>query len=304
MKGDGFHQMWSALTVTGQELLWDAVGETVQADLPRIEALARALRQSNRKRGSLMLNPAVRIPAWVGPVDIHGQPGGYDLNESDDDVLAGALYEAGGSLCTRGLGTGARDSKAAVLIEWLRSDHPGLKPRRILDLGCGIGASTLPWAEAFPEAEMHGIDGGAGLLRYAHARAESLGQKVHFAQQNAEKTSFPAGFFDVIVSHNLFHESPRAATRAVLREARRLLAPGGVFLNLDVPAQNADCDLFQEFLGDWHTLYNAEPWWRAWSELDPAAALAEAGFAPVHCIAGNETRRDGPGHWMVFGARA
>lgn len=302
MKGEGFHQMWSALTFTGQELMWDAVGESVQNDLPRIEDIARAIRKSNRKLGSLMLNAAVKMPAYVGHIDIHGQPGGYELDESEDDVLAGALYEAGGNIYARGIGTGAHDSKAGALIAWLRREHPGLAPKRILDIGCGVGTSTVPYAEAFPDAEVYGIDVGAGLLRYAHARAEKLGHAVHFAQQNGEKTTYANGFFDLIVSHNLFHESPLAASRAILREAKRLLAPGGLLVNLDVPAQNADRDLFQQFLGDWQTLYNAEPCWRAYAGMDLKAELKDAGFAESRVFATKEAKTDSAGHWQIFGA--
>lgn len=303
MKGEGFHQMWSALTVTGQELMWDAVGDSVQGDLPRIEDLARRLRKSNRKLGSLMLNPAVKMPAYIGHIDIHGQPGGYELNESEDDVRAGALYEAGGNLYARGIAIGAHDSKAGALVAYLRREFPDAAPKRILDIGCAAGTNTVPWAEAFPEAEVHGIDVGAGLLRYAHARAEALGHAVHFAQQNGEKTSYPNGFFELIVSHNLFHESSLAASRAILREVKRLLAPGGILLNLDVPAQNADRDLLQQYLGDWQTLYNAEPCWRAYAGMDLKAELTTAGFAGNRSFVGKEKKLDGPGHWMVFGAQ-
>ena len=38
---------------------------------------------------------------------------------------------------------------------------------------------------------------GAPLLRYAHARAEMLGRKVHYSQQNAESLDFADGSFDL-----------------------------------------------------------------------------------------------------------
>ncbi|MCL6753034.1 methyltransferase domain-containing protein [Nostoc sp. CCCryo 231-06] len=60
-----------------------------------------------------------------------------------------------------------------------------------------IGNSTLPYVDGFPDAEVHAIDVGAPMLRYAHARAESLGKRVHFSQQNAEQTNFPDESFDL-----------------------------------------------------------------------------------------------------------
>nr|WP_287287651.1 class I SAM-dependent methyltransferase [Okeania sp. SIO2B9] len=58
-------------------------------------------------------------------------------------------------------------------------------------MGCTVGANTLPYVDAYPNAEVYGIDLAPAILRYSHARAESLGKRVHFSQQNAEKTNFP-----------------------------------------------------------------------------------------------------------------
>ena len=77
--------------------------------------------------------------------------------------------------------------------------------------------------EAYPEAEVYGIDVAAPMLRYAHARAEALGRRVHFSQQNAESTNFRDESFDLIVSHILLHETSAKAVRNIMRECHRLL---------------------------------------------------------------------------------
>ncbi len=82
---------------------------------------------------------------------------------------------------------------------------------------------------------MHGIDVGAPVLRYAHARAESLGVPVHFSQQNAEHTDFETGSFDLVLSHIVLHETSKSALVASLRECHRLLRPGGLMLHLEIP---------------------------------------------------------------------
>jgi len=51
-----------------------------------------------------------------------------------------------------------------LLRGFLREREPAFAPRRILDLGCGVGNSTLPWAEGFPGAEVHAVDVAAPLL--------------------------------------------------------------------------------------------------------------------------------------------
>ena len=216
MAGEPLYQTWSSLMRASQDMMWDAVGASIERDAPRMEPRARELRQSNHKRGSLMLDASVKMPEYIGHIDVHGQPGGYEQDEAPDDIVSGALYESGGNLYSRGVAIGRNDSKAGCLIGYLREQHADLKPRRILDMGCSAGGASVPYAEALPEAEVHAIDIGAGMLRYAHARAESLGLPVHFSQRNAEETGFPDGHFDLIVSHNMFHEVSRGSGKRIL----------------------------------------------------------------------------------------
>lgn len=303
MQREGVHQMWSALSRSAQEMMWESVQTTIGRDLARLESTARRLRQRNRKLGSLMLDPMVRMPAYVGKIDIHLQPGGYELDEGGDDILAGALYERGGGLYSRGVGIGGHDSKAGALLAVIAERYPDFEPKRIIDLGCSAGGATVSYAEAFPGAKVYGIDIGAGMLRYAHARAESIGLAVHFEQMNACKTRFAEGDFDLVVSHNLFHEVSATEARAILRECHRLLSPGGVVAHLDVPARGGDMSLFERFIADYQTLYNAEPCWRAYLDMDHRAELIRAGFAGTNVFALKQAKMDGPGAWWVFGAR-
>src|SRR3546814_19045785 len=68
---------------------------------------------------------------------------------------------------------------------FLKARFPDFKATRVLDMGCTVGMSTLPYVGAYPEAEVHAIDLSAPSLRFAHARAESLGKAVHFRKANA-----------------------------------------------------------------------------------------------------------------------
>ena len=121
----------------------------------------------------------------------------------------------------------------ASTVDWIKQKYPGFKPARILDMGCAVGHSTVPYAQGWPEAEVHGIDVAAPMLRYAHARAESLGAKIHYSQQNAEKMDFEDASFDLIVSHILLHETSEKAIRRVISECHRLLRPGGLMVHAE-----------------------------------------------------------------------
>lgn len=272
--GDPYYRRWSALERNSQEMMWQAVQLSVERQLPRLIDAARA---TGPRLGSLRLTPGLAPPAYVTAVDIHLMPGGYLAEGTAGDVAAGALYDrgvyvyAGGRMCPQNADVG--QSAAA----YLRQAHPDFRPRRILDIGCTVGHSTLPWADAYPEAELHGIDVSAPILRYAHARAESLGKAVHFSQQDAERTDFPDGHFDLVVSHFLLHETSRKGLRNIMREAHRLLAPGGIVMHAEIPSFKG-LSAFDEFMLDWDTHNNNEPFWAGSRELDPAVEAEAAGF--------------------------
>ncbi|MFT7286520.1 MAG: ubiquinone/menaquinone biosynthesis C-methylase UbiE [Halieaceae bacterium] len=69
------------------------------------------------------------------------------------------------------------------MANYVRLKFPDFKPERILDCGCSIGHNTLPWAEAFPSAEVHGIDVAPGLLRYANTRAQQRYSRAFHADE-------------------------------------------------------------------------------------------------------------------------
>ncbi len=303
MTPEPFYKMWSSLARSAQDEMWRAVGESIERERPRLEKLAAILRSRRKAGGSLTLDPTVALPEYIGHIDIHGQVGGYELNDDDLDVVAGAYYESGGNLYSRGVAIGKRDSKAGCLIAYLRDPLPKLNPKRILDMGCSAGSASVPYAEAFPSAEVHAIDVGAGMLRYAHARAESLGYPVHFSQRNAEATGFPDGHFDLIISHNMFHEVSKRGSKRVMAECHRLLSPGGYVFHQDIPAQNWRHEAFQQFMGDWQTWNNDEPCWRAYATMDAREALRRAGFAAEEIVIRDQPQLDGPGKWFIFGAR-
>lgn len=278
MAREPFWQAWSSLNRTGQEMMWEALTEPAFRELPRMLAARRAL-APKRSRGSLSLNPDAAVPRYIAAVDIHGQPGGYGLEMMPNDVYAGALYDLSAfHYSLGGLGPHGADPGDSS-VAFLRRRYPDLAPHRILDLGCSVGASTLPLADAWPQAEVHAIDVAPAFLRYADARARDLGRAVHFHQQNAEGTNFPAAHFDLIVSHLFFHETSAAAVRAIMRECRRLLAPGGLMLHMDVPEANRFWpDPYDRWWRDWTTHFNAEPYRTKMRDTDLGAEAVAAGF--------------------------
>ena len=279
MTRDSYYQFWSAMQRRSQELLWESVIDPTERQLPVL--IQKAGKLSKRKlargrRGTLRLDPQLEIPRYHRAVDIHLQPGGYHTDFRPDDVAAGVVYDKGINLYMGGALGPENNLMGDTLVAYLREKHPQFRPKRILDMGCAIGNSTLVWARAFPEAEVHGIDVGAPVLRYAHARAQALGVPVHFSQQNAEHTDFAAGSFDLVVSHIVLHETSKSALVNVLRESHRLLQDGGLMLHLEIPRGKT---VIEKFMHNWESYNNNETFCRYMTDIDLAAEAVKGGFA-------------------------
>jgi SAM-dependent methyltransferase len=314
MQDEPYYQTWSALQRTSQEMMWDAVAASVERQLPDLIARAKG---NGSTLGSLTLDPGVEIPSYHTAVDIHCMPGGYHSEGSRDDVAAGAIYDRAVHIYAMGRMGPLNDDLGQSLAWYLRETYPDFQPRAILDLGCSVGHSTLPYVDAYPEAEVYAIDVAAPMLRYAHARAEVMGKRVHFSQQNAEHTNFADGSFDLIVSHILLHETSSAAIRNIMCECYRLLTPGGLMFHVEVP-QYQDMDPYDAFMLDWDTYNNNEPFWGTLHDMDLIALASEGGFAAETVVqtfipsAFKAARArtglfqggdfGGGGRWFVFGA--
>jgi 2-polyprenyl-3-methyl-5-hydroxy-6-metoxy-1,4-benzoquinol methylase len=274
MEQDSFFRAFSLLNRATQELLWDTVGESVERQLP---ALRRAATTVPPAGGTLTLDPDMKLPDYYTKVDVHVMPGSFHKELGPDDVFTGAVYDRGVYLYAYGGLGGANDGLGLATLGCVQRRFPHLRPKRILDMGCGAGMSTLPFAEAWPGAQIYAIDLAAPMLRYAHGRAESLGVPIHFSQANAAETKFEDGSFDLIVSTIILHEMPQKISRQVIAECHRLLNAGGVMVHNDMVGWPTDP--FQEFMAEWNAHHNNEVFERGSGTLDFRAACTDAGFS-------------------------
>jgi SAM-dependent methyltransferase len=261
-----------------QDHLWASALAAIAADQPRIETVY----QNHLKgKGALELNSDLDIPTHQRKTNIHRMPGGYLHGLEEDSFNSGVLYDHGVFWYGRGWFGPLNDELGQTIIHNVLAQHyPDFQPHTILDLGCSVGHSTLPYASAYPDAQVWGIDLGASLLRYAIARARVLNQTVYFSQQNAEHTEFADQSFDLVVSHILLHEIPAIARKRVFAESYRLLKPGGIMVHLESKLFLQPPTLATRYFRDTEVWANSEPY-LASSKFDdfPTYAL-EAGFAP------------------------
>jgi SAM-dependent methyltransferase len=96
--------------------------------------------------------------------------------------------------------------------------------RRVLDAGCGTGYGVLNLARN--AAWVAGADLAADAVDYA--AIHSTGGNVYYLQASAAALPFRAGSFDLITAFEVIEHLP--GWRDLLHEARRVIAPDGLFL--------------------------------------------------------------------------
>lgn len=106
---------------------------------------------------------------------------------------------------------------------------------RILDLCTGSGDIALHLAYQYPDCAITGLDASSKMLDVARQRAHDRGlARIEWVQGDVLNLPFADGSFDfVIISFGLRNLDD---LRQGLREMKRVLKPGGLFLNLDLGA--------------------------------------------------------------------
>lgn len=259
---------WFAwLERNGQKMLWRAVQDEVSARphaAPREPAPA-----------SVELDPGLTLPAWYTDWDIHVQPGGVWRNDASADT-----YELGAKLVMLGVNDDYTFHRAFV-----DTALPKRAYRRIVDVGCGFGKSTWPLKKAFPEAEVLGMDFSAPCVEMAARKSGEQGLAISFRQADACATGLEDGSVDLFTSTMLVHEMPRPALHELLREASRVLAPGGLLRFLDFTRTG---DAFRDLAMIEHGERNNEPFLPGSVAADWPAMCAEAGLVNARWVAFDE----------------
>jgi ubiquinone/menaquinone biosynthesis C-methylase UbiE len=129
---------------------------------------------------------------------------------------------------------------------------------RLLDAGCGTGASTAALVAAAPRAEIVGVDASPGML--AQARAKHWPATVQFVHSRIEELAEAgiAGPFDAIFAAYLIRNLPDPDTG--LASLCALLRPGGVLVVHDYTVRDS---LIGRLV--WHAV--------CWSVIIPAGWL-------------------------------
>lgn len=164
-----------------------------------------------------------------------------------------------------------RESYSKVIQEQLET-----APKIILDLGCGVGMSTLALQEIYPQARVTGVDLSAYFLAVARYKSQQERQNISWIHAPAESTGLPDSSFDFVSACLMFHELPTHAAQAIIAEANRLLRPGGYLGIMDM---NPNSETFVKMPPYILTLLKStEPYLDRYFALDMESAFVNAGF--------------------------
>jgi len=135
-----------------------------------------------------------------------------------------ALYDPVMALTMR-----ERAFRPALVAAVLADPRPGV----VLDVGCGTGTLAGQLVVADAQVQVLGIDGDEDVLSRARAKTEALGERLRFSVGLADALPISDAAVDTLVASLLLHHlAPEAKLRA-LREARRVLRPGGRLVIVD-----------------------------------------------------------------------
>lgn len=202
-----------------QDTIWQQFLQPVFSLLIDEDALKKLSSSINWKKECDRLSDShLLYPHYYQSQNFHGVAGGYLTNG------AAVTYDA---VTQYVLLPNENWNRQAVI------DAIKVKPRKILDLGCGTGSTTILLKQAFPDAAITGLDLSPYMLAIANYKANQLGYQIKWLHGLAEATNLPDSSFDIVTASLLFHETPPQIAQAILKECLRLLTPGGQVIIFD-----------------------------------------------------------------------
>ena len=102
------------------------------------------------------------------------------------------------------------------------------KEATILDVGCGLGDTTLMLNDRFPGLTITGLDGDATLIEAAIKEKKLLYSNLDFVCADALHFPFDDNSFDFVFTRYCLHHLPSAIDG--LKEMKRVCKTGGIIL--------------------------------------------------------------------------
>jgi S-adenosylmethionine-dependent methyltransferase len=145
------------------------------------------------------------------------------------------------------------ESDREKVIPWIDAAMP-LEGKRVLEIGCGTGSSTVALAEQ--GARVTGIDIEEGALAVARERCKAYGLQAELRALNAQSLSgnFARGEFDLIIFFACLEHMTIAERLHALADAWDLLPRNGILSVVETPNRLWYYDDHTSWLNFYHWL--------------------------------------------------
>jgi len=248
-----------------------------------------ALKQVDwEKEMSEVLDTSVSVPQYY-KVPFHAYPDGNLSMESALEVTVAAksvhatVMDPESKVLDPEGDEKLRASYTTCMLQLLE-EQDARPVKDIVDIGAATGLSSIALLKAFPEARITGIDLSPHFLaagRYLQRlREDKTGKKeqLMFIHGQAEDTKLASESVDLVSMSLVCHELPESASRAIFKEAARILKPGGA---LCVMEMNPASETFQKVMQNPipYTIFKStEPWLLEYVNMDMKKAMMDAGL--------------------------
>jgi SAM-dependent methyltransferase len=125
-----------------------------------------------------------------------------------------------------------------------------LKGKRLLDVGAGLGESSVYFA--LQGADVTAVDISPGMVDCAVALGKLHGVEIHGVVQSGEELDVPENHFDLVYIANTIHHVTNK--NSLFRQIWRALKPGGRFFSYDPLTYNPVINVYRRMATDVRTV--------------------------------------------------
>ncbi len=153
---------------------------------------------------------------------------------------------------------------------WMILDYvpKNLKPKRIIDLGCGTGNLSEGVINQYPDAELIAVDLSTSILQEAKIRLKNY-SNINYLNENFNTLAFEAGSVDLIVSSIALHHLTDFEKQKLLKKMYSWLSPNGVLIFGDQFA-GSTAARYQQHMNNWKQSSEGknvpDSEWKLWME--------------------------------------
>lgn len=203
--------------------------------------------------------------------NFHFQTNGYLSRDSAE------IYNHQVEILFKGTSDAMRRMMMAPIVKHFNLQKT--KPVRFFEAGCGNGVSTYPMAKRFKRVQITASDLSKDYISYAREYNTDLKNVQWVKSDCTHLENIEDGLFDAWYSVFMFHELPREERVKALKEAYRILKPGGIITIVDSIQKKDKPDL--DFLLDHFPQNFHEPFYKNYTMHPLEDLLSEVGFEKI-----------------------